>query len=176
MEIISKKPQKVSIVCFIILVLTTIFPLSIFASEKTVTNSLGMEFVLIPAGSFVMGSPLHETNWDASEIQHEVTISKPFYIQATEVTMKQAPMLTEKLDQLNLPEEETGRLMMTFVRGMLFLQILEARSEFQYSGNGVKLGDAEKAIFWYQPKGSETYRIIYGDLSVKDVSAEELPK
>ena len=89
MEIISKKPQKVSIVCFIILVLNTIFPLSILASEKTFSNSLGMEFVLIPAGSFVMGSPLDEPNRDASEIQHKVTISKPFYIQATEVTVQQ---------------------------------------------------------------------------------------
>ena len=94
----------------------------------------------------------------------------------TEVAMKQAPMLAEKLDQLGLPEEETGQLMMTYVRGMLFLQLLEVQSKFQYSGNGVKLGDAGTAIFWYQPKGSETYRIIYGDLSVKDVAQENLPE
>jgi hypothetical protein len=45
-----------------------------------------------------------------------------------------------------------------------------------YAGNGVKLGDAETAIFWYLPEGSETYRVIYGDLSVKDVTPENLPK
>ena len=94
----------------------------------------------------------------------------------TDVTMKQVPTLTEKLNQLNLSDEETGRLMMTFVRGTLFIQSMETQSKFQYSGNGVKLGDAEKAIFWYQPEGSETYRVIYGDLSVKDVSPENLPK
>jgi hypothetical protein len=94
----------------------------------------------------------------------------------TEITMKQVPMFSEKLDQLNLSEEETGRMMMTFVRGMLFLQILERQSSFQYAGNGVKLGDADTAIFWYLPEGSETWRIIYGDLSVKDVAQENLPK
>jgi len=94
----------------------------------------------------------------------------------TEVTMKQAPMLSEKLAQLNLPEEEIGRMMMTYVRGALFLQKLERQSQFQYAGNGVKLGEAEKAIFWYQPEGSESWRIIYGDLRVEDVSPENLPK
>jgi len=95
---------------------------------------------------------------------------------STENIMKQVPMFSEKLDQLNLSEEETGRMMMTFVRGMLFLQILERQSSFQYAGNGVKLGDADTAIFWYLPEGSETWRIIYGDLSVKDVAQENLPK
>jgi hypothetical protein len=95
---------------------------------------------------------------------------------STEIIMKQVPMFSEKLDQLNLPEEETGRMMMTFVRGALFLQKLERQSQFQYAGNGVKLGEAEKAIFWYQPEGSESWRIIYGDLRVEDVSPENLPK
>lgn len=95
---------------------------------------------------------------------------------STEFIMKQVPMFSEKLDQLNLPEEETGRMMMTFVRGMLFLQILERQISFQYAGNGVKLGEADKAIFWYQPEGSKTWRVIYGDLSVKDVAQENLPK
>jgi len=66
--------------------------------------------------------------------------------------------------------------MMTFVRGMLFLQLLERQISFQYAGNGVKLGEADKAIFWYQPEGSQTWRIIYGDLTVKDVAPENLPK
>ncbi|MGE0087014.1 MAG: hypothetical protein AB7S75_21635 [Desulfococcaceae bacterium] len=29
----------------------------VFAESKTYTNSIGMEFVLIPAGSFMMGTP-----------------------------------------------------------------------------------------------------------------------
>jgi sulfatase modifying factor 1 len=48
-----------------------------------------MEFVLIPAGSFIMGSPPDEPYRDESELAHGVTISKPFYMQTTEVTVAQ---------------------------------------------------------------------------------------
>ena len=57
------------------------------AQEKKVVNSLGMEFVLIPAGTFIMGSPIDEVNRGASEVQHQVTITRPFYMQTTEVTV-----------------------------------------------------------------------------------------
>lgn len=59
------------------------------AQESKLVNSLGMEFVRIPAGRFLMGSPVDEPYRDKREIQHMVTISKPFYLQTTEVTIKQ---------------------------------------------------------------------------------------
>jgi formylglycine-generating enzyme required for sulfatase activity len=60
-----------------------------FAKEKEIKNSLGMAFVLIPAGSFNMGSPPGESRRNRDEVQHKVTISRPFYMQITEVTLKQ---------------------------------------------------------------------------------------
>lgn len=48
-----------------------------------------MEFVYIPAGTFVMGSPENESYRDANEIQHRVTLTKRFYMQTTEVTQAQ---------------------------------------------------------------------------------------
>ena len=59
------------------------------AQASTVTNTLGMTFVRIPAGTFVMGSPMTEADRDASEAQHTVIISRPFYLQTTEVTVDQ---------------------------------------------------------------------------------------
>lgn len=58
---------------------------------QTVRNSLGMEFVLIPSGSFLMGSPDSEPGRDPgdSERQHKVVLTRSFYIQATEVTYGQ---------------------------------------------------------------------------------------
>ena len=50
------------------------------------TNSLGMEFAWIPAGSFVMGSPRGEKGRHSDEIQHEVRISRGFWIGKFEVT------------------------------------------------------------------------------------------
>lgn len=67
----------------------TLVPAPGFSAEKTVVNSLGMEFVLIPAGTFVMGTPIDEPHRNQDEVQHEVTITKPFYMQTTEVTLKQ---------------------------------------------------------------------------------------
>jgi outer membrane lipoprotein-sorting protein len=60
--------------------------------------------------------------------------------------------------------------------GFPFVETLPAESDWKYAGKDVKFGDAGKPIFWYRPKSSETYRVIYGDLSVKDVAPENLPK
>ena len=59
------------------------------ALEKTITNQIGMEFILVPAGSFMMGSPETDQFRDKSETLHAVVIPKPFYLQSTEVTVKQ---------------------------------------------------------------------------------------
>jgi formylglycine-generating enzyme required for sulfatase activity len=59
------------------------------SQEKVFVNSIGMEFRLIPSGTFVMGSPADEPLRDDSETRHQVTISKPFYMQTTEVTLAQ---------------------------------------------------------------------------------------
>jgi hypothetical protein len=54
------------------------------------TNSLDMEFVLIPAGTFLMGSPDSDAEAFADEKPaHRVTISQPFYLGKYEVTQAQ---------------------------------------------------------------------------------------
>jgi formylglycine-generating enzyme required for sulfatase activity len=61
------------------------------AAELTpYTNSIGMEFVLIPAGSFTMGADKNfEDASDDETPQHRVRISKPFYLGTYEVTQAQ---------------------------------------------------------------------------------------
>src|ERR1700740_1838690 len=56
---------------------------------KTVVNSIGMKFALIPAGTFRMGSPQEEKRRSKDEEQHEVEITRPFYLGVFEVTQKQ---------------------------------------------------------------------------------------
>ena len=65
---------------------------------------------------------------------------------------------------------------MKVTRAMMFVMKLPAESNWRYAGENVKHGDAQTPIFWYRPVGSQTYRIIYGDLTVKDVTPENLPK
>ena len=53
------------------------------------TNSVGMEFIRIAPGEFVMGSPGDEPGHFDDEKQHAVRLSRPFYIQTTPVTQGQ---------------------------------------------------------------------------------------
>jgi len=93
----------------------------------------------------------------------------------TENSMKQMPLLVEKLPSLDLTEEEMMQMPIKFARGMLFLQIYETSGQLHYAGADVELGDTDTPIFWYLPKDAETYRVIYGDLSVQDVAPENIP-
>ena len=83
--------HRASLYLFLIVLTAALLPRMGLPNEKTLNNSIGMEFVKIPAGSFVMGSPEDEKGRDGSggEIQHRVTLTKPIYMQTTEVTVKQ---------------------------------------------------------------------------------------
>ena len=67
---------------------------------KTVTVDLGggvvMAFVRIPAGKFLMGSPEDEKNRLEDEKQHEVWITRPFYLSKYEVTQEQYEQIIGK--------------------------------------------------------------------------------
>ena len=47
---------------------------------------VSLEMVLIPAGKFVMGSPESEEDFNDDEVQHLVTLTKPYYMGKYEVT------------------------------------------------------------------------------------------
>ncbi len=56
---------------------------------KEFVNSIGMKFMLIPAGSFMMGIPSSEQGRESDERRHKVTLTKGFYMGVTEVTQSQ---------------------------------------------------------------------------------------
>ncbi|MGD0901004.1 MAG: formylglycine-generating enzyme family protein, partial [Thermoguttaceae bacterium] len=64
------------------------------ADPKPVTNSIGMKFVPIPPGTFMMGTPANEKDREKNESQHKVTISKGFLMAVTPVTQAQWKALT----------------------------------------------------------------------------------
>ncbi len=68
-----------------------VFPCSAVesATPQRWVNSLGMGFVKIPSGSFTMGSGAGESFRNEDETPHRVEISKPFFLQETEVTQRQ---------------------------------------------------------------------------------------
>ena len=52
-------------------------------------NGVNLEMVLIPAGTFMMGSPDSEAERSHDETHHQVTISKPFYLGKYPITQAQ---------------------------------------------------------------------------------------
>ena len=80
-----------------------------------------------------------------------------------------------------LPDQETSkdkqqRESLQLTRGLMFVMMMKPESDWHYAGKGVKLGDADTAIFWYKPEGSQMYEVIYGDLSIKKLAEGDLPR
>jgi formylglycine-generating enzyme required for sulfatase activity len=76
-------------------------------SGKVITNSIGMKLVYIPPGKFVMGSPKSEQEqskkdsrtggeWAAQEIQHQVAITRGFYMGVYAVTQEEYEIVMGK--------------------------------------------------------------------------------
>jgi hypothetical protein len=95
---------------------------------------------------------------------------------ALEDYLKRVPEITKKCEQLKLSDEEQLVLGKKMQQYILFLRFFKGEGKWYYRGKGVMLGTAEKAIFWYRPRGAQTYRVIYGDLHVADVAPENLPE
>ena len=82
-------------------------PLAKESSGKETIIDLGkgvkLTMVLIPAGKFMMGSPASENGQNTDETQHEVNLTKPFYMGSYEVTQEQWEMVMG-----NNPSETVG--------------------------------------------------------------------
>jgi formylglycine-generating enzyme required for sulfatase activity len=105
------------------------------------TNSIGMKFVRVKAGTFLMGSPSVEADRYDDELSHPVTLTRDYYLGVTEVTQKQyrevmgdnpswfsadggGRKLVDGLDTDDFPVERV-----TWHDAQEFLKRLEAREE-----------------------------------------------
>jgi hypothetical protein len=123
---------------------------------------------------FDMGTSTEQDLVECLRIWAEVLLNGKFpEAIGMEELMNQLPQIEARLAESVVSAEEGTQKGITLAKGMLFIMGLKNQ---HYAGNGVKLGEADKAIFWYQPEGAGTCRVIYGDLSVKEVSEENLPK
>lgn len=88
----SNKPW---ISCLFRVVLATVFvavAAGVAASDtlpERFTNGIGMAFVYISPGTFLMGSPEDEFRRDPDETLHPVRVTRGFYMQTTEATQRQ---------------------------------------------------------------------------------------
>lgn len=57
----------------------------------------------------------------------------------------------------------------------VFVDDHAAPGTFHYVGSEVKVGSSDRIVCWYQFRNATKYRVVFGDLSVKDVAKAELP-
>lgn len=77
-------------------------------TEEHMTTKLVLRRV--EPGSFLMGSPIGEANHQANEMQHKVTLTKPFYIGVYEVTEAQFSLITGVTGSTTKPVEKTWKV------------------------------------------------------------------
>ncbi len=79
---------------FILIIVSTVFlyvtaNMSLAYAQTAYTNKIGIKFVKIHPGSFIMGSPKSEKGRKWDEKQHKVILTKGFYLSETEITQQQ---------------------------------------------------------------------------------------
>jgi hypothetical protein len=59
---------------------------------------------------------------------------------------------------------------------VMFYATLQPENDSHYAGKNVKLDTPDRPILWYKPTGSDRYRVIYADLSIKEMAPEDVEK
>ncbi len=126
-------------------------------APKTVTNSIGMKLVLISPGEFLMGSP----GPAFEKPQHQVQITRPFYLGATEVTewqyravMGQGPIVPRKSD--DLPKRDVS-----WTEAIAFCDKLSELEKWQSKGARYRL--PTEAEWEYACRAGSTTKFSFGD-------------
>ena len=108
---------------------------------------------------------------DARDVESGIKAPFEKEVEAKYGTSREARMKAMQDDEFMKPY--TGLAMKCF-RGLDFLHDLKPENDSHYSGKDVKLGTTDRPIFWYKPTGAEKYRVIYADLSVKDMAPDDV--
>ncbi len=124
------------------------------------------------------GKPNEEQMLKLEELMLKLTEGKPNEEQTKEV----AEQIEEHIETQTQKTAEVGETQETqesrqaqfnevfrrVQRGLSFATRLPPSADAHYVGKGVSFGAADTPIFWYRPKDSKKYRVIYADLSVRD--------
>ena len=76
--------------------------------KEMFVNSLDMHFIRIRPGNFMMGSPETEPGRSSDEILHRVTLTRQFFMQQTEVTVRQFKRFVHATDYRTEAEKGGG--------------------------------------------------------------------
>jgi len=140
---------------------------SLFSVEPPAGYKVGSFFIETPTfdGSTTDEKDLIETFREYSRLS-----GGPFPPSLDMTALTGIVMMKFTTDRMQKPgaREEVAQIQTKLQRGLWFSTMLPEQSDAHYAGKGVSLGAADKPIFWYRPNGSKKYRVIYGDLSVRN--------
>ena len=134
--------------------------------EEFVSKTTGMKFVRVPKGTFLMGSPTTEKNRFEDESQHEVTLSRDFYLGMYEVTRGQFRQFIEDTGYKTEAEAGDG----AYGWGESEKELFNKRKELTWRNSGftetddhpvvnVSWNDAVRFAEWLSRKDGEVYRL-----------------
>ena len=153
----------------------TDFQFDIEMDESLFSMEIPEGYSELPSGELGIASSTEKDLVESLRIWAEIILDDAFPEDfSTQVYVDDVKKNRKKFAKLT--QEQKMELAMKFGPGAMFYNLLKAENDWHYVGKNVKLGDAESPVCWYRPEGSETYRVIYGDLSVKDVAAGDLPR
>ncbi|MCG8619252.1 MAG: formylglycine-generating enzyme family protein [Desulfobacterales bacterium] len=154
-------------------------------SPPRITNDVGMTFIKVSPGSFVMGSPVTERLRDKDEHQHAVTIQAAFYLQETEVTLKQwRAVMGKRWLSRRKGSDHTPVTKVSWYDCEKYIKKLNKKSKYTYRlpteeeweyacragsttayswGNGI---DCSKAMFGNNTKKDEECILFYSSMKI----------
>jgi formylglycine-generating enzyme required for sulfatase activity len=134
--------------------------------ETDLTNTIGMKLKLMPAQSFMMGSPGNE--WgrnDKDEPQHEVAIPRPFFMGVYKVTVGQFKAFVKETDY-QTEGEKNGKGALGLIQGNQWR--FDPKRNWRNPGFeqtddhpvvGVTWNDAKAFCAWLSKKEGRHYRL-----------------
>ena len=95
------------------------------------------------------------------------------------IMKKAADDLEQQVDHANDEEmaaalESVIQLSNTLGGATGFLLSLKPENDLNYFG-GAKLNEMDRPILWYSPSGDDNYKVVYAELTVEDVTRDNLP-
>jgi outer membrane lipoprotein-sorting protein len=115
-------------------------------------------------------SPATEADLIAAfQMAYDMKSPLPSSIDAMGVAMFVAKLTAEEMVKLGNDTQTAMQYGLKIGRGFQFAHQLPAAADAHYAGKGVTKDETDRPIFWYKPEGKSTYRVIYGDLSVREV-------